>query len=83
MLNMKTASIRDVQHNLADVLEWVERGEEVHIYRRKKLVARLLPPASSQPVEFPDFVARARKIWGEKPKGKPLSEILSDSRGER
>jgi hypothetical protein len=28
----------------------------------------------------PDFSARARKIWGEKPAGKPLSELVSDSR---
>jgi antitoxin (DNA-binding transcriptional repressor) of toxin-antitoxin stability system len=82
MLNMKSASIRDVQHNLAEVLEWVERGEEVHVYRRKKLVARILPPAP-QPVEAPDFVARAKKIWGKAPVGKPLSEIASEARGER
>ena len=28
----------------------------------------------------PDFSARARKIWGERPAGKPLSELVSDSR---
>ena len=29
----------------------------------------------------PDFLARAKKIWGEKPDGKPLSELVSDARG--
>ena len=28
----------------------------------------------------PDFVARARRIWGEKPPGAPLSELVSESR---
>lgn len=29
----------------------------------------------------PDFSARARKIWGERPIGKALSELVSESRG--
>ena len=38
MLDMKTASIRDVQHRLSKVLAWVEKGEEVQITRRNKPV---------------------------------------------
>ena len=34
MLDMKTASVRDVQHHLSRVLAWVEQGEEVQITRR-------------------------------------------------
>jgi antitoxin (DNA-binding transcriptional repressor) of toxin-antitoxin stability system len=28
---MKTATIREMQHNLSEVLSWVERGEEVQV----------------------------------------------------
>ena len=82
MSNMKTASVREVQHNLAEVLSWVARGQEVLVLRRKKIVARLLPP---EPIaaRSPDFMARAEGIWGKKPKGKPLSEIVSEARGNR
>lgn len=82
MANMKTASVREIQHNLAAVLAWVESGQEVLVLRRKKVVARLVP-AEPVAVESPDFIARSRDIWGDKPKGKPLSEILSEARGKR
>jgi antitoxin (DNA-binding transcriptional repressor) of toxin-antitoxin stability system len=82
MSNMKSASVREVQHNLNEVLAWVARGEEVHVYRRKQLVAKLVPPGPIA-VKAPDFVGRARRIWGGKPKGKPLSRLVSQARGER
>jgi antitoxin (DNA-binding transcriptional repressor) of toxin-antitoxin stability system len=79
---MKTASVREVQHAFRRVLSWVEEGEEVLVVRRRKVVARLVPP-EPQPVDVPDFVARARGVWGKKPRGKRLSEILSETRGDR
>jgi antitoxin (DNA-binding transcriptional repressor) of toxin-antitoxin stability system len=79
---MKSATIRDVQHNLSEVLSWVEQGEQVLVFRRKKLVARLVPPGPA-PVESPDFIARARSAWGPKPRGKPLSEIVAEGREDR
>jgi antitoxin (DNA-binding transcriptional repressor) of toxin-antitoxin stability system len=80
--NMKTASVRHVQHNLREVLAWVERGEEVLVLRRSTVVARLVPPGPA-PAETPDFLARARGIWGKKPRGTTLSEIVSQARGKR
>ena len=85
MLNMKTATVRDVQHHLAKVLAWVERGEEVEITRRSKPVARLVPsiPVHPAPAEMPDFAARARAIWGAQPKGSGLSKTILTEREER
>jgi hypothetical protein len=34
------------------------------------------PPGAAEP----DFLARAKAIWGEQPAGKPLSALVSDSR---
>jgi antitoxin (DNA-binding transcriptional repressor) of toxin-antitoxin stability system len=82
MTHMRTASIRQVQHNLSEVLGWVALGEEVQVLKRRKVVARLLPPEPIA-VAAPDFCARARKVWGVRPKGKALSETASDARGER
>jgi antitoxin (DNA-binding transcriptional repressor) of toxin-antitoxin stability system len=79
---MKTATVREVQHHLSDVLAWVENGEEVRVLRRKKVVARILPPEPVV-VAAPDFVARAKDVWGGRPRGKRLSEIVSESRGRR
>ena len=80
--NMKTATVRQVQHHLSEVLSWVERGEEVRVLRRNKVVARLVPP-EPQPAASPDFLGRATAIWGSKPAGASLSAIVSNSRGEK
>ncbi len=80
--NMKTASVRQIQHNLAEVLSWVEQGQEVQVFRRKKLVARLIPP-DPKTAASPDFLARAEGVWGKKPRGKRLSVVVSEARGDR
>jgi antitoxin (DNA-binding transcriptional repressor) of toxin-antitoxin stability system len=79
---MKTATIRKVQHHLAEVLSWVERGEEVRVLRRNKVVARLVPPTPEVP-DSPDFLARAKAIWGANPTGARPSKLVSESRGAR
>ena len=80
---MKTFSIMEVQHNLARVLREVEAGHVVGITRRKKLVARLMPPEVEEPVEFPDFEGRAREVWGEEWTGRGSDELLDETRGDR
>ena len=84
MANMKTASVRKVQHHLSEVLRWVERGQEVIITRRNRIVARMVPAGgSSNPVEWPNFLERARKTWGSRPRGKPVSRIIIEERADR
>ncbi len=82
MSNLKTATIREVQHNLSEVLSCVARGEEVAVLRHGKMVAKLVPPDPRAPAS-PDFVARARAVWGDEPEGRLLSQIVSESRDER
>jgi prevent-host-death family protein len=84
MLDMKTASVRHVQHHLSEVLAWVEKGEEVQITRRNKPVAKIVPAqAQGAPIVLPPFAARSRQIWGDTPVGKSLSQTLVDDRKER
>ncbi len=72
---MKTASAQQVPQRWPQILEWVAAGEEVEVTEREKVIARVVPVAQ------PDFLARARKIWGEQPPGKPLSELVVEARG--
>lgn len=85
MLNMKTATVRDVQHHFGKVLAWVEGGEEVQITRRSKPVARLVPTSADalSPAPLPDFAARARAIWRAQPQGRSLSKTILAEREER
>jgi len=75
---MKTASVQQVQQQWPEILRWVAAGEEVQVTQRDQVVARVVP---AQPVATPDFLARAKAVWGEPPPGKALSTIVSEARG--
>ena len=80
---MKTASIREIRHDFGKVLNWVEDGERVEITKRRRVVAMLVPvKAKTKKLEWPDFEARRKKIFPNGVKGKPISEILDEARGE-
>jgi len=82
MTHMRTATIREAQHNLPKILRSVSRGV-VEITRRNRVVARLVPAAPRPAGGLPDFLARARAIWGGRPAGKATSEIVIEARAER
>lgn len=74
---VKTASVQQVPERWPDILKWVASGEEVQMTDHDKVVATLVPTD----VLRPDFLARAKTIWGEDPSGKTLSAIVSEGRG--
>ncbi len=74
---MKTTSVQEVPQQWADILRWVANGEEVEMTHQDRVVARLVPAAAPSP----DFLARAKAVWGETPPGKTLSTIVSEDRG--
>jgi antitoxin (DNA-binding transcriptional repressor) of toxin-antitoxin stability system len=78
LTSMKSATAEQVQQHWVQILEWVASGEEVQIIQQDKIVARVMPPS---PVSNPDFLARAKSVWGETPAGTPLSQVVSESRG--
>lgn len=72
---MKTASVQQAPQQWAQILEWVAAGEEVELTEKEKVIAKVVP------ANQPDFLARAKKVWGEQPPGKPLSELVGEARG--
>ena len=82
---MQTSSVRYVQHHLADVLKLVETGEEIQILRRNRPVAMIVPighPSDHSP-GWEGHFSEIKKIFKKrKVGGKPMSEIISDARGE-
>jgi prevent-host-death family protein len=83
--DMESATIREVQHNLAAYVRRVEHGEEIEIRRRSKVVARLVPAANGKTAErdlnWEAVSERRNRLWGGKPApGKPASEIVYESR---
>jgi len=77
---MKTASVQQLPQQWPEILRWVAAGEEVEVTQQDKVIAKVVPANGGQ-VSQPDFLARAKAIWGERPAGKPLSEMVGEARG--
>ena len=75
---MKTASVQQVPQQWREILRWVAAGEEVQVTQHDQVVARVVP---ARKPATPDFLARAKAVWGETPPGKTLSVVVSDARG--
>ena len=83
---MTTATIRQVQHNLARVLRSVEAGEEVVIRRRNQPIARIVPMDSveERKVDWRSLNAWRTRVFARgKLPGKAISELISEGRGDR
>ena len=76
--DVRIASVQQVQQEWPEILRWVAAGEEVQVTQHDQVVARIVP---ARPVASPDFLARAKAVWGETPSGKALSAIVSEARG--
>ena len=83
MYHMKKASIRDLRYRFSAVEDLLRDGEEIQITKRKRVIARLLPPEPARSVEMPDFKARMKKIFGKKRMKVSGAEIIAQSREER
>ena len=75
---MKTATVQQVPKRWPEILRWVAAGEEVEVTERNRVVATFVP---AKPAATPDFLGRAKAVWGEAPPGKPLSALVSEGRG--
>jgi prevent-host-death family protein len=81
---MKTASVREVQHNLAAVLEMVSRGQEIAVTKRGRVIARIVPArATTGEVQWPDSAARMKRLGRDAGRGTPPSRVIREMRGER
>ncbi len=78
---MKKATVRDLRYRFSAIEAALRQGEEIEIHKRKRVVGRLIPVRSSS-TAYPDFSARARKIFGKKTLPVTGAELVSWGRGE-
>jgi antitoxin (DNA-binding transcriptional repressor) of toxin-antitoxin stability system len=81
MDHMKRASIRDLRYDFTKVENLLQSGEEIQITRRKRVIARLLPPAKNNPKsKRPDFLARLKQIYGSQTLATTGAELIATER---
>ncbi|HLB34248.1 MAG: hypothetical protein A3F67_04770 [Verrucomicrobia bacterium RIFCSPHIGHO2_12_FULL_41_10] len=80
---MKTASIRQVQHGLKAILDWVEAGEKVSITRRNIIVAEMSSPKKTHSLTIPNFKERLKKTFPHPIKGPSNAELIIQERNSR
>lgn len=82
--NMKTATVRHVQHNFAAVLDAVRKGQEIAITKRGTVVARIVPARKAKgKISWPDSAARMKRLGRRAATGTPASRIIREMREDR
>jgi antitoxin (DNA-binding transcriptional repressor) of toxin-antitoxin stability system len=82
MHHMKKASVRDLRYRFPEIERTLNQGHAIEITKRKRLIARLVPAGQSAPSAFPDFAARAKKIFGKRKLKISGAELLRRERDE-
>jgi antitoxin (DNA-binding transcriptional repressor) of toxin-antitoxin stability system len=80
MCHMVKATLRDLRYKFDRVNSLLQRGEEIQITKRGRVMARLLPPASVERPARPDFAGRLKQIYGDKVLDVPGAELLAKER---
>ncbi len=63
---MPSVNLRELR-NTRQLKVWLKAGETVELRERNCVLAEIVPKkTAAQPVEWPDFEARARKIFGDR-----------------
>ena len=80
MNHMSKATLRDLRYRFSQVESLLQQGEEVQITRRKRIIARLLPPQPAARAARPDFLARLKRIYGNKVLTVSGAQLLAQER---
>jgi antitoxin (DNA-binding transcriptional repressor) of toxin-antitoxin stability system len=77
---MKRVTVRDLRYRFSEIEARLQRGEEVEVRKRRRVVARLLP-VRPKAEDYPDFVALRKKIFGKKKIRPTGTELVAEERG--
>jgi antitoxin (DNA-binding transcriptional repressor) of toxin-antitoxin stability system len=66
MYHMKRASVRDLRYDFPKVEKMLAEGESIEITKRNQVIGTLRPSNVATKVQVPNFMARLKKIYGDK-----------------
>ena len=79
MYHMK-ATVRDLRYHFSRIEDLLGEGHEIEITKRKRVIAKLVPPSHAAPGKRPDFLGRLKKIYGDKVLEVTGAELLAEER---
>ncbi|HEX4651572.1 MAG TPA: hypothetical protein VH250_08725 [Granulicella sp.] len=81
-----TITVGELRSNFKAVEAKLAKGARVQVTRRGIVVAEVLPPTveppshANAPFQMPDFKARLRELWGDKPWDIDTTALVSEGR---
>lgn len=78
---MKRATVRDLRYDFPKVEKMLAEGEAIEITKRNKVIGTLSPARGTKKVEFPDFLGRLKKIYGNKVLKTSWADFLAERKG--
>jgi antitoxin (DNA-binding transcriptional repressor) of toxin-antitoxin stability system len=77
---MGKATVRDLRYRFPEIEARLKKGEEIELYKRKKIIGRLVP-IRPKAESYPDFAALRRRIFGKKKTRTTGTDLVSEARG--
>jgi antitoxin (DNA-binding transcriptional repressor) of toxin-antitoxin stability system len=81
MHHMRKATVRDLRYRFGEVENLLGEREEILITKRKRVIARLIPSPHPVAARLPDFLARLKAIYNNKPLKVTGAELVAGERG--
>jgi len=81
MHHMKKAAVRDLRYRFPKVESLLREGDAIQITKRRRVIAKLVPCPPATPPRLPDFLARLRAIYKDKPLKVSGAELIARERG--
>ena len=80
MHHMKQASVRDLRYNFPAVERMLRDGEAIEITKRKRVIGTLTPVAPPAKPQMPDFMARLKRIYGNRKLKVTVAQRIAEER---
>ena len=77
---MTKASVGDLRYRFSKLEYLLRHGEEIQITKRNRVIARLVPQREEKAIEIPDFMARLKKIYGDRKMKVTGAELIVEDR---
>ena len=73
--------MRDLRYRFREVERLLDEREEILITKRRRVIAMLVPSPRAVPARLPDFLARLKTIYKNKPAKVTGAELIARERG--